>query len=350
MKLRTAALLVLTLAAACQAAAQTGLAPEQYDERSLAHGGIVQFQRGVFRIEANGSDVQVLCIPVQGVWRYVGTQRDCGNPPPANLQRELSPFPNDVTFLGVRNLGISNEQWESAQASAKSGPPRNALRKVGEAFWYRIGNEDVQWRFESAKLPSEIKADIPGSGIHVHFGRNFSDAKKPAPFAANGSLVVETRLALPVVVHTGKAHSGMTIGIELEVPTDSGGTVPLPLIVSLLNADPKPREVLRSDGRRVFASTYLGPGTKYLEAIENRQRSGAVPQLERFAFRIRPKHIQTLLADAKAKVSGKGEPDERQLDKIRVSSVTLRNESRLLDRGDVTIEVKVDYLRIQSER
>ena len=342
-----AVFLAFAFSVAWPSAAHAQALREQLDERSLAQGGVVQFQRGVFRVAPDGGNVQALCLATKGEWRYVGSQKPCGNPPPKELQPELAPFPKDVTFLGVRNLGVTKEQWELGQRGGQGG----ALRKIGDAFSYRIGKEDVEWRLDSAKLPDEVKAEIPGSGIHVHFGHDFSDAKRPAPFTGNGALVVEARLAVPVAQRSGRGHSGVSIAVQLDIPGPSGKSAPLPVIVSVLNADPKGREAIRSDGRRLFASTYFGPSTRYIDTLAGQQHSTAWTTPERFAFRLTAAHLRQMIASARAKGGAADNlPEERQAENARVASVTLRNESRFLDQGAVVTEVRVDYLNIRAER
>ena len=276
--------------------------------------------------------------------------RDCGDPPPKNRQREITRFTNDVTFLGVRNLGISTEQWGLVQRSGSSSHPRNALTKIGEALSIQVGPADVRWRFESQKLPEELKTPIPGAAIAIHFGGNFSKARRPRLFGSgNEDFQVEARFALPTFSHTGKAHSGITVAVDLDVPTTGGRHAGLPVIVNLFHPGQKGgREAVRSDGRVSYVSSFLGPGNKYISSVENRRRSSPWSEPERFAFKLTRENVRRILADANAyrqKTNAKilYEP---QLDQIDVSSVTLRNENRFLDQGDVTIVVVVDYFRI----
>jgi len=321
----------------------------QFDEQTLLQSGI-EFQRGVFRIEENGVRIVMLCIPVKGQWKEVGNMRDCGNPPPKARQREITRFANDATFLGVRNLGISTEQWRIVQRTGSSSRPRNALTKVGEALSIQVGPADVRWRFDSQKLPEELKTPIPGAAIAIHFGGNFSKARRPRLFGpGNEDFQVEARFAVPTFSHSGKAHSGITVAVDLDVPTTAGGRAGLPVIVSLFHPGQKGgREAVRSDGRVSYVSSFLGPGNKYLSSVENRRRSSPWSEPERFAFKLTRENVRRILADAnayrqKTKAQVLYEP---QLDQIDVSSVTLRNENRFLNQGDVTIVVVVDYFRI----
>jgi hypothetical protein len=341
------AVLSFVLAAASQAAEPSRVI-ELVDERTLAQG-VVEFQRGVFRVEDTGVQVTMLCIPVGGVWKYVGSLRDCGNPPPPTLQREITRFPNDKTFLGIRNLGIDKEQWDTAQKTAIAGNPQGALKKIQESFSFNVGTADVRWRFNSRKLPDELKTPIPGAAIAVHFGVNFSDQREPLLFERdNDALLVEARLSLPTFVHSGKAHSGVTVAVDLNVPTVAGGSAAVPVIVNLFHAKPESREAIRSDGRVTFVSSYLEPGNKYIQAVENHQRSASWKGFERFSFKLTRETLKHILFDANARRQGQEKDlfDETRVNQIKISSATLRNENRFLNEGDVTIEVRVDYVRL----
>jgi len=324
----------------------------QFDEASLSKGSI-EFQRGVFRIEEGGQRIAKLCIPVKGQWKQVGDMHDCGNPPPPAQQREIVQFSPDVTFLGVRNLGVDSTQWGAAHKMNGSANPNNPLLKVSKAFSFTIGSTDVSWHFDSQKLPDELRTAIPGSGIHVHFGGYFSDAHKfPLFDSDSGALEVEMALAIPKFVRSGRAHSGVTVAVDLSVPTTGGSIVGLPVIVSLFSPDASDREIVTSDGRVSFVGSYLAPGTKYVEDVENHQRSGPWAGMDRFAFKLTRDNVRRILADANARRRAAGAElfDERRLDQIKVAGVTLRNESRFLDDGDLEIQVAVDYLRVVRVR
>ncbi len=320
----------------------------QYDETTLSKDSVT-FQRGVFRVEEAGLGVTMLCIPVEGQWKKVGTMSDCGNPPPPALQREIRQFSPDQTFLGIRNLGITSKEWDIAQKMVSSGSPGNALSSVGEAFYYVVGSSDVRWRLDSRKLPEQLKTPIPGSGIHVDFGGLFSSEHKLPLFdSGGGDFEVEARLSVPTLARSGKARSGLTLAVDLAMKSETGNAVAMAVIVSLVNRDAGRREVIRSDGRSIFASTYLAPGNRYIQQVENHERSASWSGLGTFAFKLTRENMKHILADANARRRAAGMEllDESNLDKIRVSGVTLRNESRFLDQGDVTIEVIVDYLQV----
>jgi hypothetical protein len=122
------------------------------------------------------------------------------------------------------------------------------------------------------------------------------------------------------------------------------------MIVNVFHPDPRGKEAVRSDGRVNFGSSYLGPGTKFVDAVANRQKTMPWPKAERFAFRLTRENVKLLIEEANkhANPSGKArEPfDAGRLNDVRISSVTLRNENRFLDRGNVDVEVLVDYLRV----
>jgi hypothetical protein len=320
----------------------------QHDEASLAKGGAVIFQRGVFRIADSSPEVTLLCIPVKGQWKQVGTERNCGNPPPREQQREISRFTPDITYLGVRNLGIATAQWGQVQKMLASGDRSHPLRKVGEAFSYSVTASDVRWRFESQKLPDQLKTPIPGSGFHVHFGGLYSDKRQPLLFEPkSGAARVEIRMAMPKLALTGKAHTGLSVAVDLDVPTDKGNYVAVPVIVSLFHPHPGEREAVRSDGRVNFAASYLGPGNRYVHAVENRERSTPWAGLENFVFTLSRENVRNILADANShRRTGGGGLLDQNVDRVRLAGVTLRNESRFLEQGDVTAEVIVDYVRV----
>jgi hypothetical protein len=309
----------------------------------------VVFQRGVFRVDEEGRNVAALCIPVQGRWKQVGTLSDCGDAPPPERRRELSRFEPDRTILGIRNLGVSSADWDKVQRARKSGAADNRLRRIAEAFTFDIGATDTRWRFESRKLPQELKADIPGSGIHVHFGGFFSTGRGIALVdPKGGDFEVEVRLAVPTYTHTGKAHTGLTLAVDLRALKVDGTSEEIPVIVSLLHQDPRSREVLMSDGRVSFVGSFLGPNTRYIQAVENREHRAAWKDPQTFAFRVSRENVLNIMSDlnARRRTAGASPFDEKSVSKVRVVGVTLRNESRFIDQGDVAVEVAVDYLRL----
>lgn len=318
------------------------------DEHSLAKGQVL-FQRGVFRVEPDGKQVSMLCLPTDGRWKYLGSGKDCGSPPPPNLQREITRYPEDVTFFNILNLGISNEQWEDARRQSKAST--EILRKIGEAFSYQIGATDMRWHFDSARLPRELQTPIPGAAIAFHFGQRFSGARRPLLFeSGGGDLLVEAMLAMPRGTVTGQAHTGVTIAVDLEVPTTSGEEVGLVMIVNVFHLEGRASETIRSDGRVSFGSSYLGPGTKYVVAVANNRKSAPWPGFERFAFKFTRESVRKLINDANGngvvRGGGKYVLDVGKIDQIKITGVTVRNENRRLDHGNVDVEVAVDYLRI----
>lgn len=319
-----------------------------YDESTLGNES-VEFQRGVFRIAEDGSHVTFLCIPVNGRWKQVGSMHDCGNPPAPERQREIHQFAPDRTILGIRNLGVTGAEWAMAHKLGGAAHPGNLLSRLGEAFSFAIGSSDVRWRLDSRALPAALKTAIPGSGIHVYFGGRFSaDRKLPLVTAGGSGVEVETRLAVPVLERSGNARSGITLALDLTVRTVHGKAAAMAVIVSLVNRDAGKREVVRSDGRALFASTFLAPGNSYIQQVTNHERSSAWPGFETFAFRLTRANISRILADANARRRATAAEllDESNPERVQVAGISLRNESRFLDQGDVTIEVIVDYLRM----
>jgi hypothetical protein len=323
----------------------------QFDEASLSKGS-VEFQRGVFRIEDAGLRVTNLCIPVKGKWRHVGDMHDCGNQPLTAQRREILQFSPDRTVLGIRNLGVSTEQWDLIQKLDKPKNPENALLKVGEAFSFNIGSTAISWCFDSQKLPEELKKPIPGSGIHVHLGGFFSKGHElPLLEPKSGDFKVELKLSIPTFVRSGRAVSGVSVAIDLDIKTEGGSDVTVPLIVSLFSQNINNHEGVASDGRVNFVSSYLGAGSKYIQRIENDHRSVPWPGFDLFAFKLTRENIKNILKDmnARRRTSGAVLLDEKHLEQIRVSGVTLRNESRFLDEGELEIKVAVDYIKVMRE-
>jgi hypothetical protein len=295
----------LNVAAQANLAARPNADPRvvvQFDEASLAKGGSIEFQRGVFRIDDSGQSIAKLCLPVNGQWKQVGDMHDCGNPPPPVQQREIFQFSPDKTILGVRNLGVDTEQWKAAHRPDRAQNPRSAVEKVSQALSFNVGDTDVRWHFDSQKLPDDFRAAIPGSGIHVHFGGFFSEEHRIPLFDADGrALEVELSMAIPKFTRSGKAHSGVTLAVDLSVPTNGGRPAGLPVIVSLFSPDATGRENLASDGRTSFVATLLAPGSRYIQSVENHQRSAPWPGLERFAFMLTRENVKRILADANAR-------------------------------------------------
>lgn len=320
-----------------------------HDETTLAKDAVT-FQRGAFRIDPSGREVVVLCVPTQGQWKQAGSNRDCGSSPPPERRRENARFDSDHTFLGIRNLGVTTEEWARVQQARVPGGPQDVYKKIAESFSYAIGATDTRWQFSSGRLPQELKADIPGAGINVHFGGLFSQQRKIPLFDPRGAgIEVAWRMAMPVFVHTGKAHSGMSIALDLEFPTVGGSLSVVPLIVNIMHPRPRDREGMRTDGRVNYVSTYLEPSARFVHVIENHRRSSAWTGLERFAFRVTRENIALMMGEMRKGAGGGDSLDERELDKASVLGVTLRNESRFLEQGDVAIEVVVDYVRVSRD-
>lgn len=302
----------------------------------------IEFQRGVFRVDPVGTEITILCIPVDGVWRQPGKLTSCGNDPPDSMRREAERYTPDKTTLTVRNLGITREEWDAA---GKAGEGVRAIRK---AFSYSVEPSGVRWHFDTRPLPATLRTQIPGSGIHVHFGGDFSDPRKPPLFeAGQGDLQVEVRMAIPRSTRSGKAHSGSALGIVLQAPTVDGGRLGIPILASVFNREQTRRENIRSDGRLNFVSTFFGPGTRFVDPVEGTQRTEPWSELETFAFRISRENLRNIVVELNKQRGGPGAPkvDEAALDKTRVAGMSLRNESRFLDQGDIDIEVFVDYVR-----
>ena len=303
----------------------------------------VEFQRGVFRVDPNRNQISILCIPVDGIWRQPGTLTSCGNDPPEAMRREAERYTPDKTVMTVRNLGITRAEWDAAGKASS-----DEIRAIRRAFSYAVEPAGVRWHFDTRPLPAMLRTQIPGSGIHVHFGGDFSDARKPPLFEPGlGDLQVETRLSIPRSTRSGKAHSGVTVGIVIQAPTTADGWVGIPIIVSLFNREPARRENIRSDGRVNFVSSYFGPTTRYIDTVAGAQRSEAWSGFETFAFRISRNGLGLIVAELNKSRAAAGLPriDEAALGRARVAGLSLRNESRFLDQGDIDVEVVVDYVR-----
>ena len=303
----------------------------------------VEFQRGVFRVDPSRSQISILCIPVDGIWRQPGTLTSCGNDPPEAMRREAERYTPDKTVMTVRNLGITRAEWDAAGRTGSS-----EILAIRKAFSYAVELAGVRWHFDTRPLPPMLRTQIPGSGIHVHFGGDFSDARKPPLFEPGlGDLQVEARLSIPRSTRSGKAHSGVTVGIVVQVPTTADAWVGVPIIVSLFNREPARRENIRSDGRVNFVSSYFGSTTRYVDTVVGAQRSEPWSGFETFAFRISRGGLGLIVAEMNKSRAAAGLPriDEAALGKARVAGLSLRNESRFLDQGDIDIEVIVDYVR-----
>ncbi|MBK6865382.1 MAG: hypothetical protein IPG91_18665 [Ideonella sp.] len=303
----------------------------------------IEFQRGVFRVDPVGNRVTILCIPVDGIWRQPGKLTSCGADPPESMRREAERYTPDKTVMTVRNLGITRAEWDASGTVAGDD-----IRAIHKAFSYAVEPQAVRWRFDTRPLPAMLRTQIPGSGIHVHFGGDFSAARKPLLFEpGQGDLQVETRLSIPRSTRTGKAHSGVTLGIVVQAPTTADVWVGIPIIASVFNRELAKRENIRSDGRVNFVLTYFGAGTRYVTSVAGAQKTDSWNGFETFAFQISRENLRNIVVELNKKRGSAALPkiDESALDKTRVAGMSLRNESRFLDEGNIDIEVIVDYVR-----
>lgn len=353
--IRTRIALFCLLALPALALLPAGAQPQDFltqeDEHSLARDAI-EFHPGVFRLERGGDRVTPLCLKVGPRWQHIGTQRDCGNPPPPELQPAITRFTLDRTFLGVRNLGLDTQQWQGVQESRPAAT--DLQRRIGGSFSYQIDANAVRWHFNSANLPAEVRTPIPGAAVAVHFGRNFSDDLRPKLFEPQKHLLVEASIAVPRAALTGHAHTGVSMAVGLVLPTISGKERGLTMIVSVFHPNPKgPAETIRSDQRVNFGSARLGAGSRYVVAVANRQKAAPWPSPERFAFRLTRESVRNLIQDANARADPGGHDkdpyDPARIGEARIAGVTVRNEYSSLDRGNADAEVIVDYLRLQRE-
>lgn len=314
-----------------------------FDENSLRKGEVI-FQRGVFRVAKDGK-VEALCIPVQGKWKHVGDKSDCGNKPPKEVQREIVSFPTDETYLGTRNLGVSLDEWQQSMSSDMS----STAGKLHKTFSYSVNQDSVSWGFNSKELPQEFKVEIPGSGIHTHFGGRFSEKNYiPVLQTDKGELMVKFGLAVPTFIKSGKGHSGVTIAVDLEVPTVSGGMVTVPVVSNIFHPNLGGREGVASDGRVTYVNARFRGDSNFITWHSGSAKKTPWDGVEEFSFGITRNNLQQIINEANLGRAKEGEPlfDVKQLERVMISGLNLRNESRFLEQGDVMIKVVVDYLTL----
>lgn len=310
----------------------------------------VRMVPGVFRLDQAGR-VDTLCVPSNGRWlRVERTPTPCPTDPatgepPAALRAQGAGAPENTPVMLIWNLGITTEEWRRGQAPG--APP--ALRQVARAAQVTSQSGTLRWRFDSTALPEAMRNEIPGSGTGFQLGIIYGQRELPPVFQGNaGGLLVETRLAMPELDVAGDATSGVTIGMVFQLPDTHGRVQPITFIVGLFNSKyARPGEHVASDGRNTFIEVALSRETRLVGrvagAITGTRWQGMAP----FAFRLERDNFARLVQQLNNARQAKGEtalsPD---LDRLRLKSVTLRNESRQLDRGHVRITLDTNLLRV----
>lgn len=305
---------------------------------------------GVFRVDPAGR-VDTLCVPSNGRWlRVERTPTPCPidpatGEPPAALKSLSTPAAENAPAMVVWNLGVTTEEWRRAQAPGASP----ALRQVARAAQITGQSGALRWRFDSDALPEAMRNEIPGSGTGFQLGIVWGQRQLPPVFEGGSQgLLVETRLAMPELDVTGEATSGVTIGMVFQLPDTQGRVQPIIFIVGLFNSRfARPGERVASDGRNDFVEVALSRDARLVDqvsgTIAGRPWQGMAP----FAFRLNRDTFARLVQALSAARQAKGQTAlAADLDRLRLKSVSLRNESRQLDRGHVRITLDTELLRV----
>lgn len=315
---------------------------------------MVYFDPAVFRIDSMTGAITTMCVPSNGVWlRVDNTPTPCPKEPGtdkplASLQVQPFKTPEDAPMFLARDFGITTEEWHKIHDG--TAPP--ALQKLSKAVDVNVGGDAVHWRFNSAELPDTLRNEIPGSGTHFHFGFTYSHKNRPFVMQQPGdALLIETKLAFPRLKLTGEATNGLTIGIVLQQPDINGEMQPITYIVDLFSMTGKTGERMASDGRVAFAESTLSNDVKFLVPVEGRLMSEPWKEERLFAFQLNAETLQHLIdAFNKGRIAQGAAPFTTDLSKLRLKSVTLRNECRFLDRGSVDLALAAEGLRVSRVR
>lgn len=312
--------------------------------------GMVQFYPGVFRADAASGKITGLCIPSDGVWVRVERARPAcplvagtGRPLPA-LEPQIGAAQEDVASLVVRNFGVTSAEWREGRA----GRGHPALRQIASAVDVRVQGKAVGWRFDSALLPDALRVENPGSGTHFHLGIVYSNRRTPFVLERPGeALLIETRLAMPELAVTGGATAGVTIGMVMQIQDVSGQWRPVTFVVDLFRSLGGVQERMASDGRNAFAESPLNRDARFLVPVRGNLLAARWAGGQDFAFRLDTATLRRLLEAFNDERARHGEPALlTDPGKLKLKSVTLRNELRGLDKGRVLVAVEAEYLRI----
>ncbi len=312
--------------------------------------GLVHMTPGVFRVAPAGQ-VEALCLPSNGRWlRVERTPTPCPidpatGEPPAALKSVSTPAAENAPAMVVWNLGLTTEEWRRAQAPG-AGP---AQRQIARAA--RITGEPgaLRWRFDSDALPAAMQGEIPGSGTGFQLGMVWGQRQLPAVFEGRSQgLLVETRLAMPRLDVAGGATTGVTIGLVFQLPDTQGRVQPIIFIVGLFNSKiARPGERVASDGRNDFVEVALSREARLVDQVSGTIAGRPWPGMAPFAFRLNRDTFARLVQALSAARQAKGQTALiGDLDRLRLKSVSLRNESRELARGHVRITLDTALLRV----
>ncbi len=312
--------------------------------------GMVHFQPGVFRLDAASGKIAGLCIPSNGAWVRVERAApacplvaETGRPPPA-LEPMIGAAPEDVGSLLVRNFGVTSEEWREGRA----GRGGDVLRQIASAIDVGVQGKAVRWRFDSASLPEALKVKNPGSGTHFHLGIVYSNRRAPLVLERPGEgLLIETRLAMPEMTVTGGATAGVTIGMVMQIQDVAGQWRPVTFVIDLFGSGGGGREHMASDGRNAFAESPLNRDARFLVPVRGNMMAARWAGGQDFAFRLDTATLRRLLEGFNGERAGHNEPALlTDPGKLKLKSVTLRNELRFLDKGRALIAIEAEYLRI----
>ena len=286
---------------------------------------------------------------IPGVFQLVETTNTIVSRPPSDLPREMAHVPLGIPIYVVAHLGINNDQWAQAQTAENntSIPATNALKMIGSSATLIPVDKAVRWSFNSASLPPQLKAEVPGGGIYFHIEDRLPQPATPFLFAdQNQALLVEAKLRMPQMTQQGSATTTVSLGVGMQTLDTTGKLAPLPLIVGLFNSRAYTREVVGFDGRNLYAGSPLTPKASFIVPIAGQQQSGAWNGPMIFSFKIdRPTITRLITAINKARLQHGLVPLDTHLSSVRLKALDLRNENRFLDKGTIQVMLDTEYLR-----
>ncbi len=316
------------------------------------------FDPGIFSINSTTKAISRWCIASGGAWLkpYQTTPQACAT----NAQNQVVlpdqtfaylASPEDVPKVSVKNLGVDNARWATARAdvSDPNVPPSDPLKMVGSAVGLNNLSTGLRWSFNASKLPTDIRSDIPGSGINIQVGKRLSQAQERTVFTATGGgLQLDTNLNLLFFARSApSAFSGITAAVNLITLDTTGVRQPITLIVSLFNPNGLSTEYLGNDGRNPFVSSVLKPGTVYVTATANQQKTTAWNAWQNFGFQVTRANMQRLLSDVNAQRQSQGLTLlSTDLTKVKFKEATIRNESRFVFSANVQVTLDVSSLSV----
>jgi hypothetical protein len=315
-----------------------------------AHG--VNFLPGAFRLDDRSARVTTLCLPFRGRWVSPGDPpAPCPTDPatarpPAALTYDMAIRDAGQPQLVVGNLGIDARQWSALThgEGAESGPGAALVHAVH----LDTRGDAVVWGLQSANLPPELKAEVPGSGLYFHFGDIYPIQSMPYLFTGSaGELVIEAKVGYQALQVSGQAATTLTIAMDLQMPDANGTRVDVPLVMTLYNSRVEPRDNIGSDGRTAFVSTALPGRSRFVEALAAPRSDGPPQAGSEYRLAITCAKVSNLLGTFNASRTQHGLPPlDTSCDKVRLRSAQIRSESRFLDKGDVNLSLAIGELRL----